>query len=309
MPRASRPGKPARWIAHTVSPDEAGRTVEQILVDSMRISRRMIQRLTRGKGIQLNRRPAYLARTVREGDVITARVEWAEESGLRPVPMELAIAHEDADLLVLDKPPFLLVHPTAPHHDSTLAHGVAHYLLERGIQAKVRPIHRIDRDTSGLVLFAKTAVAHHRLDLQLREHTLRREYLAFVEGLVEGEEGVIDAPIGRHARNQELRAVRPDGEPALTRYRVVERLAGATLLALELETGRTHQIRVHLAHLHHPLIGDRAYGARESALLRRQALHSSRLSFLHPTTEAPVTVEAPLPPDLQALHERLGNSK
>jgi 23S rRNA pseudouridine1911/1915/1917 synthase len=306
MPRQSRPGKPARWIAHTVAAEEAGKTVEQILVESMRISRRMIQRLTRAKGVQLNRRPAYLSRPVRVGDVVTARVEWAEESGLRPVPMELAIAYEDADLMVLDKPPFLLVHPTAPQHDATLAHGVAHHLQERGIQAKVRPIHRIDRDTSGLVLFAKTAVAHHRLDLQLREHTLRREYLAFVEGSVEGEEGVIDAPIGRHPRSHDLRAVRDEGEPAITRFRVVERLAGATLLALELETGRTHQIRVHLAHLHHPLIGDRAYGARESALIRRQALHSARLSFLHPTTEAPLVVEAPLPPDLQQLRDRLG---
>ena len=302
----SRSDRPARWISHTVSPEEAGKTVEAVLVESMRISRRMIQRLTRAKGIQLNRRPAYLSRQAKAGDVITARVEWAEESGLRPVPMQLSIAYEDDDLLVLDKPPFVLVHPTAPHHDSTLAHGVAHHLLQRGVHAKVHPVHRIDRDTSGLVLFAKSAVAHHRLDLQLRDHSLRREYLAFVEGAVEGGEGEIDAPIGKHPRNPELRAVRPDGEPALTRWRVVERLAGATLLALELETGRTHQIRVHLAHLHHPLIGDRQYGARESALVRRQALHSSRLSFTHPTTGAPLVVEAPLPPDLQALRDRLG---
>ena len=304
MPRRP-PDKPARWIAHTVAAEEAGKTVEAILVESMRISRRMIQRLTRAKGIQINRRPAYLARTVKAGDVITARVEWAEEGGLRPVPMELSIAYEDDDLMVLDKPPFVLVHPTAPHHESTLAHGVAHHLLRRGIHAKVHPVHRIDRDTSGLVLFAKSAVAHHRLDLQLREHALRREYLAFVEGSVESGEGEIDAPIGRHPRNPELRAVRPDGEPALTRFRVVERLAGATLLALELETGRTHQIRVHLAHLHHPLVGDRAYGARASALVRRQALHSARLSFLQPTSGAPLVVEAPLPPDLETLRERL----
>jgi RluA family pseudouridine synthase len=300
-----RPSKPARWISHTVTAEEAGKTVEALLVDSMRVSRRMIQRLTRAQGIQLNRRPAYLSRPVKAGDVVTARVEWAEEGGLRPVPMELSVAYEDADLLVLDKPPFVLVHPTAPHHDATLAHGVAHYLAQRGVQAKVHPVHRIDRDTSGLVLFAKSAMAHHRLDLQLRQHDLRREYLALVEGTVESEEGEIDAPIGRHPRNPELRAVRGDGEPARTRYRVVERLAGATLLALELETGRTHQIRVHLAHLHHPLIGDRAYGARESGLLRRQALHSWRLSFLHPTTGAPLVVEAPLAPDLEQARERL----
>jgi 23S rRNA pseudouridine1911/1915/1917 synthase len=305
MARQKPSGKGARWTEHAVSGEEVGKTVEEVLTGSMRISRRMIQRLTRARGIQVNRRPAYLGRALRAGDVITARVDWPEESGLAPVAMDLVIPYEDADLLVVDKPPFLLVHPTSPHHDATLAHGVAHHLLAEGLHTKVRPLHRIDRDTSGLVLFAKTAVAHHRLDLQLRDHTLRREYLALVEGTIAADAGEIDAPIGPHPTQPQLRAVSPGGEPALTRYRVLERLAGATLLAVELETGRTHQIRVHLAHLGHPLVADRQYGARDSALLRRQALHSARLSFLHPSSDAPLTVESPLPPDLAELVARL----
>ena len=301
MKRPHSPAAAPRWTNHVVAPDEAGRTVQEILTGPMRISRRMIQRLTRAQGILLNRRPAYLARKVKEGDTIAVRAAAEEESGLVPFAMELSIAYEDGDVLVVDKPPYMLVHPVAPHHTATLAHGVAHHLAERGIRAKVHPVHRIDRDTSGLVLFANTSVAHHRLDLQLRDHTLRREYLAFVEGVIADEQGVIDAPIGAHPVHPNLRAVRERGEEARTRYRVVERFADATLVALELETGRTHQIRVHLAHLGHPLVADRQYGARPTPLLQRQALHSARLSFLHPTTQAPITVEAPLPDDLQKL--------
>ena len=285
--------------------EEAGRTVQEILVGSMRVSRRMIQRLTRARGILVNRRTAYLKRAVRAGDLVAARTNTEEESGLAPVRMDLAVAYEDADLLAVDKPPFLLVHPTSPHHTATLAHGVANHLARQGIRSKVRPLHRIDRDTSGLVLFAKTAVAHHRLDLQLRDHTLRREYLAIVEGVVEPDAGEIDAPIGAHPTQANLRAAREDGEPALTRFRVLERFRRATSLALELETGRTHQIRVHLAHLGHPLVADRQYGARPTPLFTRQALHSARMEFLQPTSSRSISVEAPLPEDLRALMERL----
>lgn len=295
----------SRWIRHTVSADEAGRTVEDLLVDTMRISRRMIQRLTRSRGIELNRRPVFLRRTARVGDVIAARVAAEEEGSLPPVQMELRIPYEDKDLLVVEKPPYLLVHPTSPAHAVTLAHGVAHHLASGAAAVKVHPVHRIDRDTSGLVLFAKAAIAHHRLDLQLRDHSLRREYLAFTEGFVDAESGEIRNPIGPRPGQPSLRAVRDDGEEAVTRFRVVERFDGATLLSLELETGRTHQIRVHLAHLGHPLIGDRPYGGTQIALLRRQALHSARLAFSQPTSGEAIVVESQLPPDLDALREKL----
>lgn len=294
-----------RWLEHTVVEGEAGRTVQEILTGPMQVSRRMIQKLTRAKGILLNRRTAFLGRKVRAGDVIAARVGVDEHAGLAPVAMPLSIVHEDGDVLVLDKPPFLLVHPTSPEQRETLSHGVAHHFDRVGVKAKVRPVHRIDRDTSGLVLFAKTALAHSRLDPQLHPGTLDRAYLALVDGAVEGDAGVVDAPIGRDPRNPQLRAVRSDGDAARTRWRVVERFPRATLLEIELETGRTHQIRVHMVHLGHPVLGDRQYGRAGTSLIRRQALHAARLAFAHPTTGERVTFETPLPEDMRALVERL----
>lgn len=305
-PKGAAGGAPRRWAEHAVAADEAGRTVEEILTGFMGISRRMIQRLTRSQGVQLNRRAAFLARRVKAGDVVSARVAPEEEAGLPAVPMELAVVHEDAEVLVLDKPPFLLVHPTSPEQARTLAHGVAHHFAVQGLRAKVRPVHRIDRDTSGLVLFAKSALAHAHLDAQLREREMGRVYLAFVRGAVAADEGVVDAPIGRDRAHPNLRAVRPGGEPALTRFRVAERFPGATLVELELETGRTHQIRVHMAHMGHPVLGDRQYGgAVRGDAMKRQALHAARLAFAHPRTGERMIFEAPLPPDLAELRERL----
>jgi RluA family pseudouridine synthase len=294
-----------RWLDHTVAEDEAGRTVQEVLTGPMQVSRRMIQKLTRARGIVLNRRPAFLGRKVRAGDVISARVGVDEETGLRPVAMPLSIVHEDDEVLVIDKPPFVLVHPTSPEQTETLSHGVAHLFEQRGVKAKVRPVHRIDRDTSGLVLFAQSAVAHARLDTQLREGGIGRVYQALVDGVVAEDAGEIDAPIARDPRNPTLRAVRPGGEAARTRFRVLERLPRATLLELELDTGRTHQIRVHMLHAGHPVIGDRQYGRAGTSLIKRQALHASRLTFAHPTTGERLTFDAPLPPDIAQAIEQL----
>jgi 23S rRNA pseudouridine1911/1915/1917 synthase len=297
-----------RWIRHTVSEEEAGRTVEAIVTGALGISRRRIQKLTRSKGIELNRRPAFLARTVRAGDVVAVRAAADEEIGLEPVPMDLAVVYEDADILVLDKPPFILVHPTSPAHRATLSHGIAHHFVRLGLRSKVRPVHRLDRDTSGLLLVAKSPLAHQRLDRQLRERGMRREYLAFAAGVIAEDQGTIDAPIGRHKQNPNLRTVRPQaGEPARTRFQVEERFPSATRVRLELETGRTHQIRVHLAHLGHPVLGDPSYGGPAVDVLGRHALHAFRLRFAHPSSGEPLVLEAPLPPDLAALQARLAS--
>jgi 23S rRNA pseudouridine1911/1915/1917 synthase len=305
MPQPSTPELPHRWTEHTVQPDEAGRRVQDILTGPMGVSRRMIQKLTRAKGLRHNRKPAWLAAKVRAGDVIAARLQMGETAGLEPVEMELAIVHEDAEVLVVDKPPFLLVHPTAPEQDRTLAHGVAWHLREQGLHAAVHPVHRIDRDTSGLVLFAKTGHAHHRLDVQLRAGEIRREYLALVDGVMADDRGTIDAPIARDPRNPSLRAVREGGEAALTRYEVVERFAAATLVRLELETGRTHQIRVHMRHAGHPVLGDRQYGRKGLDTIKRQALHAARLAFVHPSSGERLELEAPLAPDMQTAVDQL----
>lgn len=295
MPKDS----PSAWVNHTVTADEAGGTVQDILTGPMGVSRRMIQRLTRAKGLQHNRRAAWLNAKVRAGDVVSARIHPAESAGLPPVPMDLRIVYEDGEVLALDKPPFLLVHPTSPEQDRTLAHGVAHYLAQQGAHAGVHPVHRIDRDTSGLVLFARTGHAHHRLDLQLRGGELKREYLALVEGVMEGSRGMIDAPIGRDPRNPVLRVVRKDGDAAVTRWAVAERYPAATLVRLELETGRTHQVRVHLLHAGHPVLGDRQYGKKGLNAINRQALHASHLAFAHPTSGERIELTAELAPDMR----------
>jgi 23S rRNA pseudouridine1911/1915/1917 synthase len=295
-----------RWTSHTVAAAEAGRTVQEILTGGLGISRRMIQKLTRSGGIRLNRRPAFLGRKVREGDVVAARLAQPEEPGLQAVPMDLAIVYEDEHLLVVDKPAGMLVHPVGREGEVTLAHGVTHHFQEKAVRAKVRPVHRLDRDTTGLVLIARSAFVHQALDRQLRAHEVRRTYLAFTCGAPSPAEGVVDAPIGPHPRHPHLRAVGGPGDsPAVTRFRTLERLEGAALLEVELETGRTHQIRVHFAHLGHPLLGDVQYGAPARSDLHRQALHAARLSFDHPVSHRLIELESPLPADLEELRRRL----
>ena len=294
-------GAAPRWTRHTVTDDEAGRTLQEILTGSLGVSRRMIQRLTRAAGIRLNGRAAYLKRAVRAGDVVAARLTYEEEPALDPVAMPLVIRYEDGDVLVVDKPAGLLVHPVGRGGEATLAHGVAHHLDRAGVRARVRPVHRLDRDTSGLVLFAKSAHVHQALDRQLREGVMRRSYLAFVAAATPLAEGLIDAPIGPHPRDPNLRSVvAAGGDSAVTRYRTLRTSVSAAMLEIELETGRTHQIRVHLAHLGHPLLGDVRYGGRPGPP-GRQALHAARLSFDHPRTGERIDVRSPLPEELAAL--------
>jgi 23S rRNA pseudouridine1911/1915/1917 synthase len=288
-----------------VEPEDAGRSVEEILKGKLSVSGRMIQRLARSGGFLLNGRRTHLSRKARAGDVVSARVRRAEEPTLPPVPMALDVLYEDRDLLVVNKPAGILVHPTAPGHTRTLAHGLASHLLERGVEARVRPVHRLDRDTSGAVLFALSAFSHQMLDRQLREGRVSREYLAIVEGAVESDEGEVSAPIGPHPTDPTRRAVTEVGQPARTRYRVEARVPGFTVLRAWLETGRTHQLRVHLSHLGHPIAGDRAYGStRSPAELRRPALHAARIELESLRGES-LAVDAPIPPDLRVVLESL----
>jgi 23S rRNA pseudouridine1911/1915/1917 synthase len=293
------------WREHTVRPYEDGRTVEEILARSLLLPPREVQRLGRTRGVRLNRARASLSDTVRHTDVVAVRIGEAPASGIEATPMPLAIVHEDDHVLVLDKPPFLLVHPTEPGQCHTLVNGIAHYYREQGITARIHPVHRLDRDTSGLVLIAKTPEAHRQLSAQLTTRALKREYVALVSGEIRDDAGTVDAPIARHPTQPVLRAVRHDGEGARTHFRVLERFSDATLVGLELETGRTHQIRVHMAHLGHPLLGDRQCGRRGGKRIGRQALHAVRISFVHPGHGERVGFEAPLPDDIERLRAEL----
>jgi len=250
---------------------------------------------------------------VRGGEQVT--VDAQLESGGHPVAedIHLHVVYEDADLVVLDKPAGLVVHPGAGNRDGTLLSGLLYAYPELGELPRAGIVHRLDKDTTGLLIVARTLAGHTALVRDLQARAIAREYRAVCLGRLTAG-GSIDAPIGRHPVHRTRMAVSPRGRPAVTHYRVLKRFAAHSFVALRLESGRTHQIRVHMAHIRHPLFGDLSYGGRrslppgpsESAVgvlqaFDRQALHASRLAFQHPVTREPLVFHAPLPADMAAL--------
>ncbi len=222
----------------------------------------------------------------------------------QPEAMALEIVHEDAQLLVVNKPAGLVVHPGAGNWTGTLLNGLLHHVPKLAAVPRAGIVHRLDKDTTGLMVVAKTLTAQTELVRQLQARTVKREYLAVTTGKVLSN-GVVDAPIGRHPKDRVRMAVIAEdrgGKPAVTHYAVEESFANATLLRCSLETGRTHQIRVHMAHLGHALLGDATYASRAAAArFNRQALHAARLALVHPKGKKPVSWEVPLPADFAAL--------
>lgn len=217
---------------------------------------------------------------------------------------ELTIAYEDDFCLVVNKPTSMPVHGTSADQQGTLAGRIAAYYAETGQVCRVRHIHRLDVDTTGLVLYAKNEWAHQLLDEQMRAKTINRSYLALAEGKFRAKRGTINHPIGRDRHHKARRRVSPSGDAAVTHYTVIEQLHDAALVELSLETGRTHQIRVHLSYLVHPLVGDKLYGGNDK-LLPHQALHGYKLSFRHPLTSDFIEAEAPLPNEIKQILEQM----
>ncbi|MDE3094609.1 MAG: RluA family pseudouridine synthase [Chloroflexota bacterium] len=266
------------------------------------LTRSRARRLTDDGRVRVDGRPAKGSLRLEAGQRVVVEVPAPSPATARPEDIALDVIYEDDDLLVVNKPAGMTVHPAPGHPAATLVNAVlAHCDDLSGIGGVLRPgiVHRLDRDTSGLILVAKDDAAHHALALQLKERRVEKTYLALVEGTPRPAEGVIDAPVARDPRNRQRMAVVEGGREAVTAYRVVERLRGVSLVEARPKTGRTHQIRVHLAAIGHPVVGDRVYG-HASPLVARQFLHAWRIAFTHPRTGARMELEAPLAEDLRA---------
>ena len=272
------------------------------------LSRAAAARLIKGHLVQVNGEPAQPSDRVAAGDVIDYEIPEAYVGAARGESIPLEIVYEDEDIVVVNKAPGMVVHPAPGHQTGTLVHALLGWggaWSTAGGEARPGIVHRLDAGTSGLIVAARNDVSHRALSSQLSDRTLSRSYLAIARGLVKTDAGELEGPIGRHPKDRKRMAVVAGGRFARTRYEVVERRGGHTLLRCDLETGRTHQIRVHLAAMGHPVAGDASYGGRKAGDPERPMLHAWRLRLRHPRSRAEMSFEVPAPPDFEAFWSSL----
>ncbi len=293
--------------------EQAGLRMDRYLAEQLpELSRSYVQKLIKDGAVLLGGRAVKANYKVNPGDVIELELPAAVEPAIEPEELPLDILYEDSDVIFINKPKDMVVHPSPGHTTGTLVNGLLYHCRGElsGINGVMRPgiVHRIDKDTTGVLIVCKNDRAHSVVAEQLKEHTITRRYRAIVWGVLKENEGTVDAPIGRHPVDRKRMAVVPrGGKQAVTHYRVLERFDRFTYIECQLETGRTHQIRVHMASIGHPLLGDEVYGRGRSPFgLQGQALHAMVLGIVHPSTGAYLEVEAPLPEYFVELLERLG---
>ena len=298
----------------TATPEEKGRRLDQFLAEQLEeLTRSAAQRLAEEEHVPLNGKP--LKKNYKMTGCETLEVHLPDPEPIDAVPQNipLDIAYEDEDLLVINKPKGMVVHPAPGNPDGTVVNAVLYHCGESlsGIGGAFRPgiVHRIDKDTSGLLIIAKNDRAHLYLSEQLKDHTLARTYEAVVIGGLKEDKGTVNAPIGRSPKDRKKMAIVPDGRHAVTHYEVLARYPGYTHIRCKLETGRTHQIRVHMASLGHPIVGDEVYGPSKSKFdLQGQCLHARELTFLHPADGQPRLIKSDLPDYFTDLLHKLGRT-
>lgn len=279
-------------------------TLKEVLLDKLNFSVRSLSKMKRYKTVKVNNTYIKPSEKINKGDLIEVNIE-EDMAEFKPQDLKLPILYDDFDIIMVNKPPFMVVHPTKSHYENTIANGVTHYIMERDEKVKIRFVNRLDMNTSGLVIVAKNPYAQFVLSADMKEDKVEKMYIAVVKGIVKEDSGTINEPIYRPTDDSVKRIVHEDGQPSVTHFEVVERLKDATVLKLKLETGRTHQIRVHLNHIGHGIIGDELYGYVDENLINRQALHAYSLKFKQPRTKEDLEFKAPLPKDMEELITKL----
>ena len=293
-------------IIYEVNSSEKDLKLKDYLKGTAKFSSRLTREAAREGRIKVNNKVARLSCILKEGDKIEIELNREESQNIEPEKMDIDVAYEDADLIVVNKSPGMVVHPTKCYQSGTLANGLLYYFQETGQNCIVRLVSRLDMDTSGLIIVAKNQFSHMSLARDMQSEAFEKSYLAIVHGHMPEKKGTIDAPIIRPAEDSIKRAVHPDGQRSVTHYEVVKGFEEGDLVKLTLETGRTHQIRVHVSHLGCPIYGDSLYGLEgDESLITRQALHAYRLAFPHPRTGEIIELETKLPKDMEELLGKL----
>ncbi len=284
---------------YTATVDDIGLPYKDLVRNNFSFSGRLMTKLKKQNLVFVNGKDARMYLPAKEGDVITILLpEEASDFPAEPIP--IYPVYEDDDILVINKQPGFVVHPTKGHPVHTIANGIMQYMTDTNQSFKIRFINRLDMNTSGLLAIGKNSHSQDELTKQMKEHTVEKHYTAIVKGIIKEDFGTVDAPIGRPDAESVCRGVMENGYPSITHYHVLERYEkGYSLVELHLETGRTHQIRVHMSHIGHPVLGDHLYGGENPWLIERQALHAKKLSFDHPITKKRINLEAPLPEDME----------
>lgn len=288
-------------LSYQIDKDDHYDNILHVLKEQFLLSDRLITKLKKANKIYLNDLPTYTKKSVTVGDKVSVLIDFEEDnSNIVASNIPLDIIYEDDYLLVINKPANIAIHPSILHFDNSLSNGVKFYFDKLGLKKKIRIVNRLDRNTSGIVVFAKNEYIQECLIKQMKTKELKKEYLAIAKGILESKSDTLNFPIARKEGSIIEITVSSDGDSAITHYDIVKEFNNLSLVHIVLETGRTHQIRVHFSYIGHPILGDTLYGS-PSELINRQALHSYKLTFIHPVTKKVLSLEAPLPNDIKNI--------